>query len=185
MSRDHPSAVLKATTRTGLLNRQPSSRLVITVSKSVSSTSISLQARPIGPKSSSTKQVLRSMPGTIDGDGGIRNSNRVTYLIGSKRKLGWKVPCASEGAPQTKADDVGDSAVAIVLDLVKPIGTGGDFGAARWDARLVLQLAQHGCLNRIEPGLLPVKPALVAGSLSAIAWRRLPQEPAFRPYLPC
>src|SRR3954469_14517356 len=78
MSRDHPSAVLKATRRTGLLNRQPSSRLVITVSKSVSSTSISLQARPIGPKSSSTKQVSRSMPGTIDGDGGIRNSNRVT-----------------------------------------------------------------------------------------------------------
>src|SRR5436190_6075162 len=71
MSRDHPSAVLKATTRTGLLNRRPSSRLVITVSKSVSSTFISLQARPIGPKSSSTKQMSRSMPGTIDGDEGI------------------------------------------------------------------------------------------------------------------
>src|SRR3954454_8189278 len=75
MSRDQPSAVLKATTRTGLLNR-PSSRLVITVSKSVSSMSVSLQARPIGPKSSSTKQVSRSMPGTIDGDGGILGTPR-------------------------------------------------------------------------------------------------------------
>ena len=35
-------------------------------------------------------------------------------------------------------------------------------------ARLVLKLTQHGRLNRIGPGLLLVKPALVAGSLSAM-----------------
>src|SRR2546423_4695391 len=90
MSRDHPSAVLKATTRTGLLNRQPSSRLVITVSKSVSSTSVSLQARPIGPKSSSTKQMSRSMPGTIDGDEGIpelQSNRRARFRLHEEEKL--------------------------------------------------------------------------------------------------
>src|SRR5437764_5910599 len=73
-SRDHPSAVLKPTTRTGLLY-WPSNRSLMTLSSSVSSTLVSRHAQPSLPKSSSMRYVSRSTPGTIEGDGRIRNSN--------------------------------------------------------------------------------------------------------------
>jgi len=68
-SRDHPSAVLKATMRTGFLY-SPDSRLRISVSRSVASPSVSRQECPIRPpRSSSTRYVSCSEKwGAIDGD---------------------------------------------------------------------------------------------------------------------
>jgi hypothetical protein len=45
--------------------------------------------------------------------------------------------------PDALALSLHDQAVAVVLDLVKPIRTGRNFGAARRDARQKLNSTQH------------------------------------------
>ena len=45
--------------------------------------------------------------------------------------------------PHALAFTLDNQAIAIMLYFVKPIRPGGDFGAACWDARLILILAHH------------------------------------------
>jgi len=45
--------------------------------------------------------------------------------------------------PHALAFTLDNQAIAIMLYFVKPIRPGGDFGAACWDARLILILADH------------------------------------------
>ena len=50
---------------------------------------------------------------------------------------------AAREQPHALAFTLQNQAIPIVLDLMKPIRAGWDFGTARWDAGLVAKFTQH------------------------------------------